>query len=197
MIASPVRRQSAAALVIVGLVLGAVLGFAAGAKVVSAPPQASITAPTQSTADVQPDSVSQRLRDAYYGGGGALQVCIAGAAVACHRATMALTARVYTDITRTVESAELAALTPTSVATGWLIVAGDFGPVDGAAVVRLASDLPTDPRLLVVVNPDRQGIDYVDLGELGVGTYLVAIDVPSWRGSPTVMIELAVGPSGD
>ncbi|MEA2673166.1 MAG: hypothetical protein QOI92_358 [Chloroflexota bacterium] len=192
MIASPVRRQSAAALVIIGFVLGGMLGFAVGAKVGSAPPQASSAPPIHATADVQPDSVSQRLRDAYYGNGGALQVCLIGVEVVCHRATPWLSARAYTDITRALDSAELAALAPTSVPTGRNIVAGDFGPVDGASIVRLDPGGPTDSWLLVVVNPDRQGIGYVDLGELGQGTYLVALDVPSWRGSPTAMIELAV-----
>jgi len=72
------------------------------------------------------------------------------------------------------------------------IVAGDFGPVDGAAIACIGTNGPTDGRLLVVTNPGRQGIDYIDLGSIASGTYLVAIGVPSWRGSPTALIEIAV-----
>lgn len=188
----PGRTDSAAALVIGGLLIGALLGFAAGAKVAGRSPQQTSAPPTAPMVDVLPDAVSQRLRDAYYGGGGALEVCIAGDAVVCHPAIPLLTARHYSDITRSVESDEMTSLKPSSVPPGRIIVAGDFGPVDGAAIASLDQNGPTNGRLLIVVNPDRRGIDYVDLGDLTNGTYLVAIGVPSWRGSPTALIEIVV-----
>lgn len=192
--AAPGRRDPGAALLIGGLLVGAILGFAIGAKVAGSAAKASSVPRASPVVDVLPDAVSQRLRDAYYGGGGGSgQVCNAGDVVVCHRATISLTARHYDDITRSVDSAEMGAVTPISVSAGRIIVAGDFGPVDGAAIARLDQGRPIDGRLLIVVNPDRQGIDYVDLGDLRAGTYLVAIGVPSWRESPTALIEIVVG----
>ncbi|MEO5705299.1 MAG: hypothetical protein ABIZ52_07135 [Candidatus Limnocylindrales bacterium] len=118
--------------------------------------------------DVLPDAVSQRLRDAYYGAGGAIEVCVAAATVVCTRTTsIAQTARHFDDITRSIDAVELAALTAVHVPVGRIIVAGDFGPVDGAAFARIAAGGPVDGRLLMAVNPGRRGIDYLILVSSG------------------------------
>lgn len=178
-------------LVATGLVFGAVLGFAFGLRVVGTGRGGSSPTPSAPVPDVMPDTVSQRLRDAYYSGGGSIAVCLVTNSIVCLRATMSQTARGFADITRSLDQTEMAALTAVRVPAGRIIVAGDFGPVEGAAAARVDPAGPTDARLLVVANPDRQGIDYVDLGDLASGTYLVSIVVPSLH-MPTVLIEILV-----
>lgn len=174
-----------------GFVLGALLGLGVGARLAIPGPAAPGPSPSAGIVDVLPDSVSQRLRDAYYGSGAAIRVCIAGDSIVCSRATIGQTARIYADIALLPDAAELRSLTPVAMPPGRIIVVGDFGPVDGAAIASLQSSRVTRGQRLTVANPERRGIDYIDLGELGPGTYLVSIGVPSWL-VPTALVEVIV-----
>ena len=69
--------------------------------------------------------------------------------------------------------------------------ANHFGPVEGAAMARLESGRTINARILIVTNPNRQGVDYVDLGDLSPGTYIVSIAAPMW-GTSTAILELVV-----
>jgi hypothetical protein len=142
--------------------------------------------------DVLPDAVSQRLRDAYYAGGGSTEVCAAAASVICNRAMTTQTGRRYDDLTKSLDPTEMAALIPVHVPRGRIILAGDFGPVDGAAISQIEATGPVGGRLVVVANPERQGIDYADLGNLEPGAYLFAVHVPAFRDFPTVLVEIVV-----
>jgi hypothetical protein len=86
---------------------------------------------------------------------------------------------------------EMAGLKPVHVPTGRIILAGAFGPVDGAAISRVEPTGPVGGRLVIITNPERQGIDYADLGDLEGGTYLVALYVPSFH-IPTMLVEIIV-----
>lgn len=186
-----VPTNSSAGLLIAGLLLGLAVGLGIGARLAGTP-AAPGGIPGSPILDVRPDAVSQRLRDAYYAGGGSIEVCVVGASVVCKRAMPVQTGRHYDDITRSLDPTEMAALIPVHVPRGRIILAGDFGPVDGAAISRVEAKGPVDGRLVVVANPERQGIDYADLGDLDAGTYLLAIHVPALRNSPTVLVELVV-----
>jgi hypothetical protein len=186
-----VAGNSSAGLVITGLLLGLLVGVGIGTRL-AATPVATGAIPGSPILDVQPDAVSQRLRDAYYAGGGSTEVCVAAASVICNRAMTIQTGRRYDDITKTLDPTEMAALIPVHVPGGRIILAGDFGPVDGAALTRVVATAPVDGRLVVVANPERRGIDYADLGILAPGDYLFAIDVPTFRNSPTVLVEIIV-----
>jgi hypothetical protein len=177
--------------VITGLLLGLLVGAGIGTRL-AVTPVATGAIPGSPILDVQPGAVSQRLRDAYYAGGGSTEVCVAAASVICNRAMTIQTGRRYDDITKTLDPTEMAALIPVHVRGGRIILAGDFGPVDGAAISRVEATGPVGGRLVVVANPERQGIDYADLGNLEPGAYLFAIQVPSLRNSPTVLVEIVV-----
>lgn len=175
-----------------GLIVGLVLGFGLGARVGSGGPLAVPSGDVGTIVDdVVPDGVSQRLRDAYYASGGRIVVCTAGAAVECVWAIPGQSTRLFSDITLVIDAAEIRDLTPVAISPGRTIVAGDFGPIDGAAVTHIVDRGSGDGRLLAVVNPNRAGIDYIDLGSLSSGRYLVAIAVPS-RGVSSALIVLAV-----
>lgn len=186
-----VLRAPAFGLLAIGLAIGAILGVAVGARLSAKDPNQPHPSTTAVTADVLPDSVSQRLRDAYYGGGGAVAVCVAAETIVCSRATPAQSTRAYGDVSRSVDPTELAVVTPLELAAGRIFVVGDLGPVGGAAVARIDGGVASDGRLLIVANPDRQGIDYLDLGPLGPGTYLVSIDVTTWQ-VPTALVEIVI-----
>ena len=183
-----IPRESVLGVVAGALAVGLLLGFAAGASV--APRASAPTAlPSTGTTDVMPDAVSQRLRDAYYGGGGSIATCLVAETIVCSRAAFSQTARHYDEPTRAVDAPERSALTAVHIPAGRVVVAGDFGVVDGAAMAQFDGGIPRNGHLLVAVNPDRQGIDYLDLGNLTSGTYLVSIWVPAWS-VPTALLEL-------
>jgi hypothetical protein len=184
-----VGPPTSAGLVIVGLLLGLAVGVAIGARL--AAPAAPAAMPGPTLLDVEPDAVSQRLRDAFYSAGGSTQVCVAAATVVCKAAVRMQSARRYNDTSTPLDATDRAGLKPVHVPMGRIIVAGDFGPVDGATISRLESSRPVDGRMIVAANPERQGIDYVDLGDLQLGTYLVALYIPSLL-TPTMLIEVVV-----
>jgi hypothetical protein len=176
--------------VIAGLLLGLLVGAGIGTRFAATPmATGAISSPIL---DVQPDAVSQRLRDAYYAGGGSTEVCVAATSVVCKRAMPIQTGRRYDDITKSLDPTEMAALVPVHTPRGRIILAGDFGPVDGAAMSRVEATGPVGGRLVLVANPERQGIDYADLGNLEPGAYLFAIHVPTFRDSPTELVEIIV-----
>lgn len=175
-----------------GLIVGLILGFGFGARVGSVTPGTTPSRDVGTIADdVAPDAVSQRLRDAYYASGGRIVVCAADATIECAWTRPGQSTRLFSRITLVIDPAEIRDLTPVAISSGRTIVAGDFGPIDGAAVTQIVDGSGVDGRLLTVVNPNRAGIDYVDLGLLGSGTYLIAIAVP-WRGVSSALILLAV-----
>jgi hypothetical protein len=70
--------------VLAGVLLGLVVGVGIGSRLAGTP-AASALIPSSSVLDVQPDAVSQRLRDAFYAAGGSTQACVAAATVVCTR----------------------------------------------------------------------------------------------------------------
>lgn len=185
-----VGTPSSAGLVIAGLVVGLLIGVGIGAHFAGTPAATAVVA-ASADLDVQPDAVSQRLRDAFYAAGGSTQVCVAAETVRCTAAVPTQSERHYNDTTTPLDPNDIAQLKPAHVVPGRIILAGAFGSVDGATISRVQPTGPVDGRLVVVANPDRQGIDYADLGHLGAGTYLVALYVPSLR-TPTQLVEIIV-----
>jgi hypothetical protein len=191
--ATPARVNRGPTLGTLGMVLalGAIIGFAVGSRLAAGDQARPAPSSTVAAADVLPDSVSQRLRDAYYAGGGSVAACVAAQSVVCTRARAGQSPRSYADVSASIAPGDLESLTAAEVDAGRIIVAGDFGPVGGAAVARIDGGVASAGRLLVVVYPDRQGIDYVDLGTLEAGRYLVSIGVPTLQ-MPTVLIEIVL-----
>jgi hypothetical protein len=186
-----VRRGTTFGPLAIALATGALIGIVVGSRLATTDPIQPKPTMTAAIDDVRPDSVSQRLRDAYYAGGGSVEVCVAAEAVVCTRAIPAQSVRGFADIMMSIEPAELASLTPVEVAGGRIIVAGDYGLVGGAAMARIDGGVASEGRLLVVANTERQGIDYVDLGPLDRGTYLVSVEVTTLK-IPTVLVEVVI-----
>jgi hypothetical protein len=173
------------------LVVGVALGVAVGGRIGALGADPGPGPSTATVPDIVPGSVSQRLRDAFYGNGGNVQVCEVATAITCSRTRMSETARSYDEISRKLEPTEMASLTMVHVHVGHLVVVGEFGPAVGVAIVRVGAGGPLDGRFLDWVNPDRQGIVYIDLGEPPAGTYLMAVGVMAWYG-PTRLIQIGV-----
>jgi hypothetical protein len=189
------RQIMAAIVVAVGVVtfaagyrLGSAPSPVAPSPLVSAAPGVTL-APSVTPApspDFQPGAVSQRLRGAISaagtgdftetsGGSPPWVVCAVDAAPRCGPLAFETLDRAYSDIAYGTAD-DWAGLTPVTV-TGrhFLLAAVLEETVVGAILVRLDNDAnPIDSRLLQPVDPDQSGIDFVDLGVLEPGRYIVA-----------------------
>lgn len=189
--------RSSAPVVGLAVALGLVLGLGLGSRF--GQPSAD---PTQgSTADVRPDSVSQRLRMAVASAGGSAVVCITDATVVCSPTTATSSERGFSDFTYSFSEAEWSATSSTATRSGHLVVAAVLGGVAApSTLIPLGTDAqPVGRTDIAGVRPaDEGGRYYFDLGIVAPGRYLLVVGAvvtdPSGALQPaTYLVALIVG----
>ena len=178
-----------AALVVGILVLVAGLGFGyrleqqAVGPATALPPvptdQPAATA-TPVPLDLQPNSVSDRLQQAYGAEATEWAVCGLGAkSVACHAVNRSLSMSPDLAFTNSFTSSDWLSLGPPPIRSGHLALAAPLGEgaVTGSLVLIDAPNDRTRSRPLVPIDPGRAGVYYFDLGPLAAGRYAIVIEV--------------------
>ncbi len=176
-----------ATLVVGILVLVAGLGFGYKLGQQSVAPATPPPVPTDQPAvtatpvpiDLQPNSVSERLQQAYGAEDMEWAVCGLGSSVACHAVNRSLSVSPYVSFTDSFTNADWMNLRPPPIQSGHLALAAPLGEgaVTGSLVLIDAPNDTTGSRPLVPIDPGRTGVYYFDLGPLAAGRYAIVISV--------------------
>jgi hypothetical protein len=179
-----------AALVVGILVLVAGLGFGYKLEQQSVAPATAPPAPpvpthqpaetaTPPPIDLQGNSVSDRLQQAYGAEATQWAVCGLGTSVACHAINRSLSLSPDISFTDSFTNADWMSLGPPPIQPGHLALAAPLGEgtVTGSLVLLDAPNDKTRSRPLVPIDPGGTGVYYFDLGPLAAGHYAIVIGV--------------------
>jgi hypothetical protein len=153
----------------------------AGATPVPSAPSAPSAQPTPpEPIDLQGDSVSVRLQQAYGASAPASwAVCGLGAAISCYALNPALSVSPAVSHTDSFTQTDWVRLGPPPIQPGHLALAASVGEgsVTGS-LVRLDDPTSVTRSLpLVAIDPGHTGVDYFDLGPLAAGQYAIVMGV--------------------
>jgi hypothetical protein len=176
-----------AALVVGILVLVAGFGFGYRLEQRSVAPATAQPVPTDQPAqtatpppiDLQANSVSDRLQQAYGAEATQWAVCGLGTSVACHAINRSLSVSPYVSFTDTFTNADWMNLEPPPIQPGHLALAAPLGEgtVTGSLLLLDAPNDKTRSRPLVPIDPGGTGVYYFDLGPLAAGQYAIVIGI--------------------